>query len=124
MTAYSSDSPILVILAQSDALALTPEQRRTLELLDIDFQSETERLFGWAKSAAIVTGVPLALLAVVLTVLGISNWTDFKNRVAEGKKEIDVQLDTARQSAKEFGEQAATLQAQYADLKKQYGDVS
>src|SRR2546430_87905 len=44
MTAYSSDSPILVILAQSDALAPTPEQRLSLELLDIDFQSETVRL--------------------------------------------------------------------------------
>ena len=238
MTDYRSDSPIQAILAQSDALALSHEQRRNMELLDIDFRREAlrllserqlleldaqrakaesrsglgftaeslaaidaitaklrqawlraeeqarailstdqlaklspgasklpdfgsgfgplisagldaqvaeavaarikdakvveietaqaiaERLFGWAKSAAIVTGVPLTLLAIVLAILGISNWSDFRNRIAEGKKEIEHQLETARQKAKDFSAQAIALQAQYADLKKQFGDVS
>jgi|SRR6516165_9441529 hypothetical protein len=46
MMAYRSDSPIQIILARSDALALTPEQRRSLELLDIDFRSQTVRLLS------------------------------------------------------------------------------
>ena len=87
-------------------------------------QAIAERLIGWAKSAAIVMGVPLALLAVVLTILGISTWSDFNNRIAEGKKEVERQLETARQNAKDISAQATALQDQYADLKKQFGDVS
>lgn len=49
-------------------------------------QAIAERLIGWAKTAAIVTGIPLALLAVVLTVLGISNWTDFSKKIDEGRR--------------------------------------
>jgi hypothetical protein len=238
MTVRGSESPVQIILARSDALALTLEQRRGLELLDIEFRRESvrlsserqlleldieratadsasgfgvtveslaavdaitaklrrawlraqeqaratlsadqlaklplganklpsfesdlvtpvsaaldarvaeaiagrikdakvvevetaqaiaERLLNWAKSAAIVTGVPVAVLAVVLTVLGISNWVDLKNRIAAGTKEVELQLEAARKSAKEFGAQATALQAQFADLQKQYGDVS
>jgi hypothetical protein len=87
-------------------------------------QAIAERLLGWAKAAAIVTGIPLALLAVVLGVLGVSNWTDFRKRIADGKREVEVQLATARQTADEFRAQATALQAKYADLKKQFGDVS
>jgi hypothetical protein len=238
MTVHGSESPFQIVLAQHERLVLTSEQKRTLELLDIDFRRETiqlfskrqlleldvlrnkvdsrsgsgftaksltavdaitaklrqrwllaqeqaratlsaeqvvklpegssklpgfdpdlaapvsadldarvaevltarikdakvveietaqaiaERLFGWAKTAAIATGVPLALLAVVLGVLGVSNWSDFKSSIAEGKKEVEVQFATARQTAKEILTQGTALQAQYADLKKQFGDVS
>jgi hypothetical protein len=240
MTLQGFESPFQIILGQNDCLALTPEQRRTLELLDMDFRSEiirlsskrqlleldalrsqvdspsglgltakslaavdaataklrqrwllaqeqaratlsaeqltklpkcagklptfdfdldraapvspelearvaeilsarikdakvvevetaqaiAERLFSWTKTAAIAAGVPLALLAVVLGVLGVSNWADFKTRLAEGKKEVEAQLATARQTANEIRAQGTALQAQYADLKKQFGDVS
>jgi hypothetical protein len=42
MTTY--ETPFQTILTQSDCLALSFEQRRTLELLDIDFRSEAIQL--------------------------------------------------------------------------------
>jgi hypothetical protein len=70
-----------------------------------------------------VTAVPLALLALVLAALGISNWTDFNKSITEGKNEVKLQLEAATQSAKQVGAEATALQAQYADLEKQFGDV-
>jgi hypothetical protein len=87
-------------------------------------QAIAERLLSWAKSAALVTAVPLALVAIVLTVLGISNWTDFSSRIAQAGKVVDAQLAAAQQSAHEIGAKAITLQAQYAELQKRFGDVT
>ena len=75
-------------------------------------QAIAERLLSWAKSAAMVAAVPLTLLAIVLTVLGISNWTDFNSRIAQASKAVDAQLAAARQSAQEIGAKATALQAQ------------
>ena len=87
-------------------------------------QAVAERLLSWAKSAAMVAAVPLTLLAIVLTVLGISNWTDFNSRIAQASKAVDAQLAAARQSAQEIGAKATALQAQYAELQKRFGDVT
>jgi|HubBroStandDraft_6_1064221.scaffolds.fasta_scaffold183739_2 F0F1-type ATP synthase membrane subunit b/b' len=83
-----------------------------------------QRLFGWAKIAAFLTAVPLGLLIAVLTVLGVSNWSDFNKSIADGKKEVQTRLDAAKNSAETFDTQAKQLQAQFADLKRQYGDVT
>jgi hypothetical protein len=87
-------------------------------------QAIAERLFSWAKSFAILIGIPLALLAVVLSLLGINNWADFNHRIAQGKNDIDARIEAAKQRTKEFDTQAKDLRTQYADLKKQFGDVS
>ncbi len=86
-------------------------------------QAIAERLFGWAKSAAVITAVPLAILVMILTVLGISNWVDFQTRITASKKEVETQLEAAKKSAGDVGSQAETLRLQYAELKKQFGDV-
>ena len=46
MTVHGSESPFQIVLAQHERLVLTSEQKRTLELLDIDFRRETIQLFS------------------------------------------------------------------------------
>lgn len=87
-------------------------------------QAIAERLIGWAKTAAIVTAIPLALLAIVLTVLGISNWTDFSKKIDEGKKDVAATITDARQTVDKVKDEAKSFQKEYADLKVQLGDIS
>jgi len=46
MTALRFESPVQTILAQADALGVTSDVRRKLELADIDFRSEAVRLLS------------------------------------------------------------------------------
>jgi uncharacterized protein YoxC len=135
---YGLSEPSFIAIDERIAAVLSARVKDTKVIEVETAQAIAERLLGWAKSAAVVTGIPLALLAVALAVMGISNWVDFKNRLEEGKKEVGQQLEaakqgakefsgqveTAKQNAKEFGSQAAALEAQFNDLKKRYGDVS
>ena len=46
MAALGYEFPIQTILAQDDALGVTSDVRRRLELVDIDFRSEAIRLLS------------------------------------------------------------------------------
>lgn len=87
-------------------------------------QAIAERLMGWGKTFALLVGVPLALLAVVLTVLGIRSWNDFNTSVEQGKKEIEARLLATTTTANNLDVQAKQLTGQYDDLKRKFGDVS
>lgn len=87
-------------------------------------QAIAERLFSWAKTAAILIGIPLALLAVILSVLGISNWTDFTRHVADGKAAIDSHIATAKKDLDTLETQAAVIRNKYADLQGKLNAVS
>lgn len=117
-----SPAPGNVAALVSEAVAARIKDSKVIEVETA--QAIAERLIGWAKTAAIFTGIPLGLLVVVLTVLGISNWTDFSKRIDEGKKDVATKIDDARQSISEVQTQAKAFQKEYADLKVQLGDVS
>ena len=106
----------------SDAVASRVKDSKVIEIETA--QAIAERLVGWAKTAAIFTGVPLALLVVVLTVLGISNWADFSKQINEGKKDVASKIADARQSISEVKDEAKAFEKEYADLKLKLGDIS
>jgi hypothetical protein len=117
-----SPAPLNLAALVSEAVASRIKDSKVIEVETA--QAIAERLIGWAKTAAIFTGIPLGLLVVVLTILGISNWADFSKRIDEGKKDVVTKIDDARQSISEVQNQAKAFQKEYADLKVQLGDVS
>ena len=106
----------------SDAVTSRVKDSKVIEIETA--QAIAERLVGWAKTAAIFTGIPLTLLVVVLTVLGISNWADFSKQINEGKKDVASKIADARQSISEVKDEAKAFQKEYADLKLELGDIS
>lgn len=87
-------------------------------------QAIAERLMSWAKTAAFVTAVPLALLVAALVVSGVSTWADFKAKIDKGKSEVDEQLATVNKSLEESKGTALRVNAEATDLEKRFGDVS
>lgn len=87
-------------------------------------QAVAERLLAWAKTFAPLVGLPLALLAVILGVLGINSWSDFSGTVAQSKRDIQAKITVATTSAAKLDTQARQLDGQYTDLKQKFGDVS
>ncbi len=79
-------------------------------------QAVVDRLVNWAKSFALVVGVPLATLAIVLGALGISTYSDFKSSVTAGQKQVLDQISKrATETTQEFETRAASLRAGYAE---------
>ena len=118
----SASDPVALNAMIAEAVATRVKDAKVVEIETA--QAIAERLFGWAKSAALVTGVPLGLLVVVLAVLGIRSWADFTNKIENETKRAETYLSKARTDAEEIGTAASALKTQYADLKKQFGDVS
>ena len=81
-------------------------------------QAIAERLFAWAKTYAIALGTLIALLALVLSIIGISNWADFTRKVANAQSEIDDRLQAAKQSAAAFDQKMGQLQPLMSGLEQ------
>jgi hypothetical protein len=79
-------------------------------------QAVVDRLISWAKSFAVIVGVPLAISAVVLGVLGVSTYSDFKSSVSTAQKHaLDQIALLATHSTQDFTERANRLAAQYSE---------
>jgi hypothetical protein len=64
------------------------EQTKEQKLLEIETaQAVVTRLSDWGKLFGLAVGIPLALLAVILAVLGIKTYADFTKSVETGKTE-------------------------------------
>ncbi len=94
-------------------------------------QAISERLLAWARTFGLLVGVPLALLATLLGILGIHSWSDFDSTVSQGKKDIQAKITAATTSAarldvraRRLDAQARQLDAQYGELKRRFGDVT
>jgi DNA repair exonuclease SbcCD ATPase subunit len=68
-------------------------------------QAIAERLQGWAKLFGFFIGLPVALLVLILSVLGIEKYSDFKNLVDGVEKQVRPKVEQAKVSA----EQAQTI---------------
>jgi hypothetical protein len=55
-----------------------------------------DRLLKWAKWLGIGTAIPLALLAIVLAIVGLKSYTDFRTVIDNGKAEIVSVVASAR----------------------------
>jgi hypothetical protein len=105
----------------SNAVAARIKDARVVEIETA--QAIAERFLAWAKSVAMVTAVPLALLAAVLGITGFSNWTDFNKKIDAANKEIDGKIEAARHKAKDIDDKANALDAQYAKLEKDLSGI-
>ena len=114
-------APANLAVLVSEAVASRVKDSKVVEVETAE--AIAERLIGWAKTTAMFAGVPLGLLVIVLTVLGISNWADFSRKVDDGKKEVAAKIDDARQSINQVKDEAKAFQKEYADLRGQLGDV-
>jgi hypothetical protein len=61
-------------------------------------EAVAERLHKWVKWFLFWTGIPVALLLVVVAFLGFKSYSDFSSKVDVAKAEVVQQLDSARQS--------------------------
>jgi hypothetical protein len=77
----------------SNAVAARIKDARVVEIETT--QAIAERILAWAKSAAIVATIPLALLAAVLGILGFSKWTDFSEKINAASADFNKKIDAA-----------------------------
>jgi len=89
-----------------------------------------DRMFKWAQWFALLVGAPLAILAVILTLLGIRSYADFQDRMKRAREAIDRQMQKAEelQAAHEVIDRqmkdAASLQAQFVALREHLAELS
>jgi hypothetical protein len=77
----------------SNAVAARIKDARVVEVETA--QAIAERLLAWAKSAAMATAIPLALLAAVLGVLGFTKWTDFTEKINAASADFTKKIGAA-----------------------------
>src|SRR5262249_41990668 len=106
----SADLDLIV----SNALAARLKDAKVVEIETA--QAIAERFLAWAKSAAMLTAVPLALLVSVLGILGFSSWSDFTKRIDAANKDIAGKIEAARSKAQDVAEKARALDVQYAKI--------
>jgi hypothetical protein len=83
-----------------------------------------ERVISWSKSFAFLVGVPIAALGIVLAILGVKSYTDFRQHVIVAQKEAVQHLDEAKRSAADIDSQARKLRSEYEGLQAQLTGMS
>ena len=73
------------------------------------------RLSGWAKLFAYFVGVPLAVLAATLGILGLRTFKDFSSSVAQARTEILERFESSRREAEKIAQDFKDLRAKLAE---------
>jgi hypothetical protein len=85
---------------------LLREELKDRKLVEIEItEAIVTRLSSWAKLLGFFVGLPLAVLALVLAVLGIRNYSDFSRSLDAAKRDIEQTFQRARQEAQQHGDQ-------------------
>jgi tetrahydromethanopterin S-methyltransferase subunit G len=119
----------LVLSLREQIQVFLKEQTKEQKLLEIETaQSVVTRLSDWGKLFGLVVGIPLALLAVVLTILGIKTYGDFTNSVEAAKKEALRQMQAeatakVQEVAKEGQALSADIKAIRTEVESNRGDL-
>jgi hypothetical protein len=87
-------------------------------------QAIADRFLGWSKLLGVVAGIPIALLLVVLSVLGIKTYSDFTGKIDAGTAKVAEQLATAEARVKKLRQEGDTLEDAYKELRTRYNDTS
>ena len=88
-------------------------------------QAIVARLSEWAKLFGIVVGVPLAILAVVLAVLGIKTYSDFYKDVEKAKNDtIGHMEENARAKVQEITQEGEQLSAKVKQITQEGEQLS
>lgn len=105
----------------ADAISARLKDTKVVEIETA--QAIVERTIGWAKSAALVMGVPLALLVVVLAILGLNSWRDFREIVSKARTDVEAQIKDAGETVSGVSAEATKLRSSYEQLQQQIGDI-
>lgn len=83
-----------------------------------------ERLVAWAKLFAWLVAVPAALLIAILTVIGISKFSDFTTLVRESETKLKTTVAQAATSAELFAQKVADLTQKQTEADRQLAMLS
>jgi hypothetical protein len=75
-------------------------------------EAVVERLMKWAQWFGLAVGLPLAALALILTVLGVRSYRDLQQRLTDARAEVDQRMAEALELKGEFD----ALRLRYAQL--------
>lgn len=87
-------------------------------------QAIANRFLEWSKLLGIVAGIPIALLLVVLSVLGIKTYSDFTGKIDTATGKVAAQLASAEEGAKKLKEKGDSLANDYQKLQTQFADTA
>lgn len=118
------DSELLVLQAQIETIvansleAQLKDKYKDQKLVEIETtQLIASRLSEWAKILGFFVAIPVAILAVILGVLGLSNYADFKARINTVQKDATEKLAEAQRKAQDLNNTGESLRAEYEKAK-------
>ena len=132
----AEDLPAPASVAASAAAAPAAPEGRDAKLVEFETSDAiAERLLKWAQWFALAVGLPLAILAAVLAILGVRSYADFRATVEKARdgidtdlkaerEKIDGELKAARDAVEQQMKDAAGLQTELVALRARLGEVS
>jgi hypothetical protein len=87
-------------------------------------QAIADRFLGWSKLLGFVAGIPIALLFLILSILGINTYRDFSTQVDKAKSDVATQLAAAQAGAKKLKDEGDSLASDYQKLRTQFADTA
>lgn len=82
-----------------------------------------ERVWSWTKTFAALVAVPTGILLLVLTILGITNYGDFKDRVAQAQEQVQAVSSAATQQADQAMREGRALVNQYESSRTTLAEI-
>jgi len=82
------------------------------------------RLFDWAKLLGFFVGIPVAGVLVILGMLGISTYSDFKTKVGTAETDIVNRLTDARSTVAELDAKSKSTAADLEKARAQVQDIT
>ncbi len=87
-------------------------------------ESVIKKIQEWAKLLAFLVAVPLAVLIVALSVLGIGSYKDFKQSIVDVSAKVNASIQKSKGEADIIASQVEDLKGRTAFIQKQADDIS
>jgi hypothetical protein len=75
-----------------------------------------ERLTGWGKLFATLVAIPLALLLLTLTILGIKQYSGFTTQVRNVQADVEAKIHVAQDTVAKLQAEGTTVSSEYKKL--------
>ena len=99
-------------LVRSQVREIIAERYKDQKVVEIETtQAIADRFLGWSKLLGFVAGIPIALLFLILSILGIKTYTDFSTQVDKARADVTAELASAQVGAKKLKEEGDFLRA-------------
>lgn len=110
---------------RSQVREIIAEKYKDQKVVEIETtQAIADRFLGWSKLLGFVAGIPIALLLLILSILGISTYRDFSTQVDKAKSDVATQLAAAQAGAKKLKDEGDSLASDYQKLRAQFSDTA